>query len=70
MLPSGRDEYIYGYDGLVVQCPWHAYEFYVQSGESVGGVVPGRLPVYQTEIRDGDVYCQPVRIGVEPERVP
>src|SRR5580704_17474134 len=23
MLPSGRDEYIYGYDGLVVQCPWH-----------------------------------------------
>jgi nitrite reductase/ring-hydroxylating ferredoxin subunit len=70
MLPSGRDEYIYGYDGLVVQCPWHAYEFYVQSGESVGGVVPGRLPVYETEIRDGDVYCQPVRIRVEAERLP
>jgi nitrite reductase/ring-hydroxylating ferredoxin subunit len=27
MLPSEPDEYVYGHDGLVVRCPWHAYEF-------------------------------------------
>jgi nitrite reductase/ring-hydroxylating ferredoxin subunit len=67
MLPSGRDEYIYGFDGQVVQCPWHAYEFYIHSGESVGGAVAGRLPVYETEVRHGNVYCRPVRI-TRPER--
>lgn len=57
MLPSQPDEYLYGEDGLVVQCPWHAYEFHIETGESVGNVLTGRVPVYETEIRDGDVYC-------------
>ena len=37
------DQYVYGHDGMVVQCPWHAYEFHVDTGESVGGVLPGRV---------------------------
>ena len=61
MLPSAPDQYVYGEDGLVIQCPWHAYEFRVDSGESVGHVVHGRVPVYQAEIRDGAVYCTLVR---------
>lgn len=69
MLPSDVDEYVYGHDGLVVQCPWHAYEFHVDTGESVGGVLPGRVPVYRTEIRDGDVWCTLVR-ATTPGRTP
>jgi nitrite reductase (NADH) small subunit len=61
MLPSAPDQYVYGEDGLVIQCPWHAYEYRVDTGESVGGVVRGRVPVYQTEVRDGSVYCTLVR---------
>jgi nitrite reductase (NADH) small subunit len=62
MLASEPDEYRYGHDGLVIQCPWHAYEFRVDSGESVGGVVRGRLPTYRTEVRDGLVYCSLARV--------
>jgi nitrite reductase/ring-hydroxylating ferredoxin subunit len=61
MLPSGPDQYVYGEDGLVIQCPWHAYEYRVDTGESVGQVVRGRVPVYKTEVRDGAVYCTLVR---------
>lgn len=57
MLPSAPDEYVYGRDGLVVQCPWHAYEFDLETGESIGGVLAGRVPVFEAIVRDGDVYC-------------
>jgi nitrite reductase/ring-hydroxylating ferredoxin subunit len=56
MLPSEPDEYDFAMDGLIVKCPWHAYEFNVKTGESVCGIIRARLPVYQTEIRDQDVF--------------
>ena len=56
MLPSEPDEYHFAMDGLVVKCPWHAYEFNVQTGESVCGIMRAKLPVYKTEIRDEDVF--------------
>jgi nitrite reductase/ring-hydroxylating ferredoxin subunit len=61
MFPSSPDEYHFGLDGLIVKCPWHAYEFDVQTGESVGSIIQGRLIVYQTEVRDGQVFCRPAR---------
>lgn len=61
MEPSEPDRYVYGHDGMVVQCPWHAYEFHLDTGESVGGVLRGRAAVYRTDIRDGEVYCTLVR---------
>jgi nitrite reductase (NADH) small subunit len=57
MVASAVDEYVYDHDGLVVQCPWHAYEFHLDTGISVGGVVRGRVPVFTVAIRDGRVYC-------------
>jgi nitrite reductase (NADH) small subunit len=65
MLPSEPDEYVYGHDGLVVRCPWHAYEFDIETGKSVSGVVPGRVPVFETAVRDGDVYCTLRRVGLK-----
>lgn len=58
MLPSNPDEYQFGLDGLVVRCPWHAYEFSLQTGESVGHTIASRLFVYPTEVRDGEVFCR------------
>jgi nitrite reductase (NADH) small subunit len=56
MRASAADEYDYD-DRPVVQCPWHAYEFHVDTGRAVGGVVRGRVPVFAVEVRDGRVYC-------------
>jgi nitrite reductase (NADH) small subunit len=56
MLPSEPDEYDFDLDGLIVKCPWHAYEFNVETGESVCKIIRARLPVYRTEIRDSEVY--------------
>jgi nitrite reductase (NADH) small subunit len=56
MLPSDVDEYVYGRDGLVVKCPWHAYEFHVENGESVGGVLEGRVPTFEVVVEDGVAY--------------
>jgi nitrite reductase (NADH) small subunit len=61
MVSSEADEYVYGHDGLVVQCPWHAYEFHIDTGRSVGGVVRGRVPVFTATVRDGRVYCSLTR---------
>lgn len=66
MLPSEPDEYVYGREGMVIRCPWHAYEFDLETGESVGGAVPGRVAVFETVIRNGDVFCSLRR--VEPGR--
>jgi nitrite reductase/ring-hydroxylating ferredoxin subunit len=56
MEPSPRNEYQFGRDGEVVVCPWHGYEFDVRTGESVNGVIRGRLGAYPVEVRDGIVY--------------
>lgn len=62
MLASDPDEYLWDHEGDVVKCPWHAYEFYIATGESVGNVVAGRIPVYETTVRDGQVYCGLTRV--------
>jgi nitrite reductase/ring-hydroxylating ferredoxin subunit len=63
MEPSPRNEYQFGHDGEVVACPWHGYEFDARTGESVNGVIRGRLGAYLVEVRDGDVYCSPRRVA-------
>jgi nitrite reductase/ring-hydroxylating ferredoxin subunit len=57
MLPSKPDEYNFALDGLIVKCPWHAYEFNVETGDSLGGIMRARLPIYHTEVRQGEVFC-------------
>lgn len=57
MLASEPDEYIYGLEETVIRCPWHAYEFRIDSGESVGGTFRGRVPIYPAKIVDGKVFC-------------
>jgi nitrite reductase (NADH) small subunit len=66
MLPSDPDQYHFALEGLVVKCPWHAYEFDLRSGESLGGVMSARLAMYHTEVRGGDVYCQLRRASAAP----
>jgi nitrite reductase/ring-hydroxylating ferredoxin subunit len=53
-LPSRPGEYIWGLDGQVLRCPWHGWEFNLQSG--VGLYDPyhhERVATYEVK-REGD----------------
>lgn len=58
MFPSDPDEFHYGLDGLVVKCPWHAYEFDVRTGEAMGGILKSRLPTFVAQVQGDQVYCR------------
>jgi 3-phenylpropionate/trans-cinnamate dioxygenase ferredoxin subunit len=52
-LPSEPGEYVYGLDGQVLRCPWHAYEFDLSTGHCIADPDRYRVAVYDVE-RDGD----------------
>jgi nitrite reductase/ring-hydroxylating ferredoxin subunit len=56
MLPSDPQEYRYSEDQLVVVCPWHRWEFALDSGRSVGDVTRKRLVTYPVEVVGDDVF--------------
>jgi len=56
MLPSAPGELIFANDGKVLKCPWHGYEFDIETGASLFGIMRGKLRKYQTEVRGGEVY--------------
>ena len=56
MLPSAPGELIFANDGKVLRCPWHGYEFDIETGASLFGIMRGKLRKFQTEVRGGEVY--------------
>lgn len=36
-LPSAPYEYVYGRQGMVLRCPWHGWEFDLETGEPLVG---------------------------------
>jgi len=53
-LPSDPYEYHYGRQGLVLRCPWHGWEFDLETGEPL--VAHGlRAKTYRAEIVDGHI---------------
>jgi nitrite reductase/ring-hydroxylating ferredoxin subunit len=56
MLPSNPDEYRPAMAGGVVRCPWHGWEFDLETGRSMFGISRDRTATYPVEIRDGEVF--------------
>lgn len=56
MLPSPAKEYSYGMEGHVLRCPWHGYEFCLDTGEPLFGTSALRVVTYPVSIEGGDVY--------------
>lgn len=54
-LPSQPGEYVYGMEGLVLRCPWHAWEFDVRTGEALFGIDKRRLLTFPVKVEDGKV---------------
>lgn len=56
MLPSEPDQFVFGLENRVLQCPWHGWEFDLETGQAMCHGSKGRLTFYPTEIEDGKVY--------------
>jgi 3-phenylpropionate/trans-cinnamate dioxygenase ferredoxin subunit len=55
-LPSKPGEYTWGMDGQVLRCPWHGWEFDLNTG--VGLYDPyrhERVATYRVQVEDGEV---------------
>jgi nitrite reductase (NADH) small subunit len=55
MLPSAVGEYRWGREGLVLRCPWHGFEFDLESGECLSRAGRWRLGLYRAEHEGDDV---------------
>jgi nitrite reductase (NADH) small subunit len=56
MLPSRPGELDYGLEGKVLKCPWHGWEFDLETGECLFGVSGRRVKTYPVEVRDGQIF--------------
>lgn len=59
MLPTstpGRLEF--GLEGRVLKCPWHGWEFDLETGECLFGVSQRRAKVYPVEVEAEKVYIE------------
>ena len=54
-LGAGPHEYVYGHDDRVIRCPWHGWEFDLETGRSL--LEPRRvgLRTYPVTVEDGYV---------------
>lgn len=55
MSPSDPGEYVYSDERKVVTCPWHRWEFDLETGAAVQAISKKKLVTYPVEVRDGKV---------------
>jgi nitrite reductase (NADH) small subunit len=53
-LPSEPYEYRYGREGRVLTCPWHGWEFDLESGQTMFDPSVG-VKTYEARIEDGEI---------------
>jgi len=59
MLPTSCvGEFQYGMEEQVLKCPWHGWEFDLETGKCLFGVSNSRIKVYDVSIKDGDIYVK------------
>jgi nitrite reductase (NADH) small subunit len=58
MLPSAPHELVYGMQGQVIRCPWHKYEFDLETGRSLHDPERMRVAVYRVLVDNGLVVLE------------
>lgn len=57
MLPTAcAGEFNYGMENQVVRCPWHGWEFDLETGKCLFGVSDSKIKIYPVSVREGQVY--------------
>ena len=54
VLPSQPYEYRYGREGRVLICPWHGWEFDIESGRTIFDPAV-RVKIYEARIEKGEI---------------
>lgn len=54
-LPSDPSSFVFGMENQVLQCPWHGWEFDLETGEQMSGK-SSRLTLYPVKLQDGSVF--------------
>jgi nitrite reductase (NADH) small subunit len=55
MLPGAPDQLEWAMDGQVVRCPWHGWEFDLDSGRALFSISKDRAATYPVQVSDGRV---------------
>ena len=55
MLPSEPHQYVWGMEKGILQCPWHGYEFDIETGRTIYDPDDLRVKVYPVTVEDGNV---------------
>jgi nitrite reductase (NADH) small subunit len=55
MAPTEVDELVYERDGEILVCPWHGYEFDLNTGAMVHQEATEKLLMYPVEVKNGEV---------------
>jgi nitrite reductase (NADH) small subunit len=58
MVSSKPHQYSYVHDRTILLCPWHRWEFDLETGRTVGDISKKRLATYPVEIVDDDVFLR------------
>ena len=63
MVPSAPRRFEWGLEGRVLTCPWHGWQFDVESGRMLFATGDRRLSTYHVEVSDGEVYLSRLSEG-------
>ena len=60
MPPStpGSHDLVWGLEGRVLRCPWHGFEFDVETGRAIWDPEDMRVRVYTVSVEDGKVVLE------------
>jgi nitrite reductase (NADH) small subunit len=58
MMPSDPHTYVYGLEDRLLRCPWHGWEFDLQTGRPPLTPAQVRVRTYPVEIRDDQVVVE------------
>lgn len=56
MLPSDPHQLVYGLEGRVLRCAWHAWEFDLETGHSLFDPAGKRVKTYPAGVEGGTVW--------------
>ena len=55
-LASAPGEFVYGMENRVLRCPWHGWEFDLDTGRSLFQPDEVRVKTYRVSVEDGEVF--------------
>ncbi|MEK3724026.1 Rieske (2Fe-2S) protein [Paenibacillus sp. FSL H8-0034] len=55
-LPKDVYEYEFGYEGQILRCPWHGWEFDLTDGRHLAPDSSAKLRGYEVRVEDGSLY--------------